>query len=157
MDRLTIGVAAGVLALVAVGLVTAAVMRSQSAEPDPSTPRGVVLAYALAEDRGDGAAAWELLASSTQQRSDRDRYLARVGQTVPTEARVYLTTEGEQISGDGASVVLVRTYAGSGSLFGGGSSSSRTTVRLTQDPAGWRITVPPDEYNLVEPAARNGA
>ena len=156
MDRFTLGVAAGVLALVAAGLVTAFVLRTAPA-PDLGTPHGVVLAYALAEDRGDGATAWDLLAASTQARTDRDRYLARVSLANSAGTSEYLSTEDEQIGGNDASVVLVRTHSGSGSIFGSQAGATRTTVRLTRDPTGWRITVPPDEYNLVSLTTREGA
>lgn len=150
MDKLTIGVAAGVLVLVAAGLATASVLRAHSAPPDLTTPHGVVLAYAAAEDRADGVAAWNLLAMATQTRTDRDEYLARVGRSMPRGTGEYVTTEDEQITGNEASVVLVRAYPGSGSIFGSQANASRATVRMIHEPDGWRITVPPDEYNLVQ-------
>jgi hypothetical protein len=146
MDRFSLAIAGGVVALVAAGLVAAAVLRNQP--PDVNTPSGVVLAYASAEERGDGQTAWNLLAASTQSRADRDRFIAGVNRTNSSE---YVSTESEQIDRDGASVVLVRTYPGSGSIFGGSSYSTRSTVRLNREEAGWRITVPPDAYNLVSP------
>jgi hypothetical protein len=152
MDRFTIGIAAGVLALVAAGLVVATTVRGRSEPPDLTTPSGVVLAYALAEQHGDAQAAWDLLAASAQSRADRDRFLAQAGRTDSAASNEYLTTEDERIDGDTASVVLARTYAGSGSLFGDSRSTVRSTVRLTREPAGWRITIPPDAYNLVGPA-----
>ena len=132
--------------LVAVGLVSAAVLRSQSAPPDLNTPEGVVLAYALAEQRGDAVSAWNLLAESTQARADRDRFLARAA---AGRSNAYLTTEDVQVTGDEASVVLVSTYRGSGSIFGDSGYTNRVTVRLIREPAGWRITVPPDDYLLL--------
>lgn len=146
VDKFTIAIAGGVVVLVAVGLVSAAVLRGQSAPPDLSTPAGVVLAYALAEQRGDAVSAWNLLAASTQARADRDRFIARA--TAP-RSNAYLTTEDVQVTGDEASVVLVSTYRGSGSIFGDGGNTSRMTVRLVREPAGWRITVPPDDYLLI--------
>jgi hypothetical protein len=146
MDRFTMAIVVGVLALVVAGVGAAAIVRGRETPPDLSTPRGVTLAYALAEQRGDGQTAWDLLAPSLQARGDHDRFLARVGnQGGPRE---YLTIEDEQIQIDAATVVLARTYPGSVGLFGGGSSTNRSTVRLARDTAGWRITVPPDEYNV---------
>ena len=145
MDRFTYTLAAGVLALVVGGLATAAVVRGRSAPPNLSTPAGVVLAYAEAEQRGDGLAAWDLLDPSVQARSDRDTFLART----PDGDRVYLTVEDERIDADGATVVLVRTYPGSGGLFGSGGYASRNTVRLARTTAGWRISVPYDSYRLA--------
>ena len=148
MDRFTLAVVGGVLALVAAGLVTAGTLRGQiGARPDPSTPAGVALAYALAEQRGDPQAAWDLLASSAQQRADRERFLARAGHAEPDNT--YLSTEDERLDGDTASVVLVQTYPGTGGIFGRTSYTNRATVRFIREPAGWRITVPPDDFLLL--------
>jgi hypothetical protein len=146
MDRLTVAVVGGVVALVVVGLAVAGFSRGREVPPDLGTPSGVVLAYALAEGRGDGQTAWDLLAPSAQARGDRDRFLARVGSG---QSNAYFSTQDEQVDGDSASVTLLTTYPGSGGLFGGGSSNTRTTVRLARQPDGWRITVPPDGYALL--------
>jgi hypothetical protein len=146
VDRVTLALVAGVLALVVAGLGAAAIVRSRETPPDLSTPRGVTLAYALAEQRGDGQTAWDLLAPSAQARGDHDRFLARVGNQ--GSSREYLTVEDERIQTDAATVVVVRTYPGSVGIFGGGSNATRSTVRLARETAGWRITAPPDDYNL---------
>ena len=54
----------------------------------------------------------------------------------------------EVIDASGASVVLVRTSAASDGIFGSTAYSSRSTVRVTREASGWRITVPPDPYLL---------
>ena len=46
-------------------------------------------------------------------------------------------------------VTLVETYPGSGGILGRTSYTSRATVRLVREPAGWRITVPPDDFLLL--------
>jgi hypothetical protein len=148
MDRFTFAVVGGVIGLVVAGLVAAAVLRGQGPQPDLNTPSGVVLAYGLAQQRGDGQAAWELLATSVKTRYSRDQFLARSGSHASD--REYLTTEDERIDSDGASVVLVRTYPASGGIFGGSGYTNRSTVRLTREASGWRITVPPDPYALTE-------
>lgn len=148
MDRFTIAVVGGVIGLVVAGLVAAAMLRGHAPQPDLSTPSGIVLAYGLAEQRGDGQAAWELLATSVQTRNSRDQFLVRFrGHGSGPE---YLSTEDERVDADGASVVMVRTYPGSGGLFGGSSYTNRNTVRLAREASGWRITVPPDPYVLFE-------
>ncbi|MCA1647967.1 MAG: hypothetical protein LC797_21705 [Chloroflexi bacterium] len=43
---------------------------------------------------------------------------------------------------------VVLAYAGG--IFGPSSYTNRTTVRLTREASGWRITVPPDPYVLSE-------
>jgi hypothetical protein len=148
MDRFTWIVSGGVVGLVVVGLAVAIFLRGREAPPDLNTPAGVVLAYALAERRGDPQTAWDLLAPSAQARTDHDRFLARAGNVGGGE-REYLTTEDERIDADGASVVLVQTSTGSGGLFGSSSYASRSTVRLTRQGTDWRIVVPPDDYLLT--------
>ena len=150
MDRFTFAVVGGVLALVAAGLLTAASLRGQvGSAPDLNTPAGVALAYAAAEQRGDAQAAWDLLATSAQQRGDRERFLARAGHSQPDNA--YLSTDEERVDGDTASVTLVETYPGSGGLLGRATYTNRVTIRLARESAGWRISVPPDDFLLVTP------
>jgi hypothetical protein len=148
MDRLTWAVVGGVLALVAAGLIAAAVVRGRETPPDLATPSGVVLAYALAEQRGDVETAWDLLATSAQDRADRERFLARAASNNSPE-REFLTTEDERIDGDSASVVLVKAYPASGAVFGSNGYSNRNTVRLARNGSAWRITVPPDDFLLI--------
>ena len=148
MDRFTSVLVASVLGLVVVGLSLAAFARGREAPPDLTTPSGVVLAYAQAEQRGDGRAAWDLLATSAQARGDRDQFIARVGSGGDSN-REYLATESEQLdSAETASVTLVRTYPGSSGLFGTSSYSSRSVVRLTREAGAWRIVVPHDDFAL---------
>ena len=63
----------------------------------------------------------------------------------------YLSIEDERTDASGARVVLVRTYASGGGLFGSYNSSNRTTVRLVREDGNWRISAPPDEYLLSIP------
>jgi hypothetical protein len=153
MDRFTWIVVGSVVGLVVIGLAAAALLRGREAPPDLNTPAGVVLAYALAEQRGDPQTAWDLLATSVQARTDHNRFLARAGSRGGGD-REYLTTEDERIDTDGASVVLVRTYTGSGAVFGSSSYANRTTVRLTRQGADWRIVVPPDDYLISGPLTK---
>jgi len=147
MDRLTWAVVGGVLALVLAGVAAATLSRERETPPDLNSPSGVVLAYAIAEQRGDPRTAWDLLATSAQARGDRDRFLARAADH--NSQREYLTTEDERIDGEGASVVLVKTYPPSGGLFSNNSYSMRNTVRLIREGSAWRISVPPDDYLLI--------
>ena len=149
MDRFTWGLVGGVLLLVVVAL-GAAATRGRGEPPDLSRPDGTVLAYALAEQRGDAPTAWGLLSSSLQQSSDYQRYLLRVGSNREADDASF-STEDQHIDGDAASVVLVRTATDSGGWFGsGGTTSTRTTVRLVRKADGWRISVPPDDYALTK-------
>jgi hypothetical protein len=144
MDRFTTSVVGGVLLLIVAGLSAAAILGTRQPEPDLTQPNGVVLAYALAEQRGDVATAWDLLDPSAQARTTRDQFIVRASQR--ESERGYLSTENVQLGSDDATVALIRTYPGSGGLFGSNSYTERSTVRLARGPAGWRITVPHDEY-----------
>ncbi len=147
MDRFTTAVVAGVLLLIVAGLGASAVLRGREQPPDLSLPSGVVLAYAQAEQRGDPAAAWDLLAPSAQARTTRDQFIARAGDD--GSQRGLLSTE--ELGGDENTtrVALLRTYPASGGLFGSRSYTQRSTVVLTRGDSGWRITVPPDDYLLA--------
>lgn len=150
MDRFTLLVVGGVAALVTAGIVASVLVRGNDAPPDLSTPSGVVLAYARAEQRGDAQAAWDLLATSTQQRADHDYFVASAGRDSPADESVYLSTDNEHIAGTTASVVLVTTYADTGGFFGS-SYSTNATVQLVQDNGSWRISIPTDEELLTPP------
>ena len=66
-----------------------------------------------------------------------------VEQFVPQLVREDLDTDGGS-----ARVALLRTYPGSGGLFGSRSYTQRSTVVLARGDSGWRITVPHDDYLL---------
>lgn len=153
MDRLTSLVVASVLGLVVLALAAAAFFRGREATPDLTTPAGVVLAYALAEQRQDPQPAWDLLATSAQARFDHDRFLALAGSRGnerSSSTREYFTTENEHVTADAATVVLVHTYVGSVGFFGSRTYSNTNTVSLTRQGADWRITIPPsDDYLLI--------
>ena len=144
MDRFTCTLAAGVLVLVIGGLATAAWLRGHASAPELTTPGGVVLAYAEAEQRGDGTAAWNLLDAAVQARNDRDTFVART----PREEDAYLAVEDEHVDADTATVVLVRMAPGSGGVFER-TYASHTPVRLRRTGSDWRIVVPPDSYRLT--------
>ncbi|MBV9577217.1 MAG: hypothetical protein JO057_01360 [Chloroflexi bacterium] len=148
MDRFTLAIVGGVLALIGAGLVAAIVVRASAAAPDLSTPSGTVLAYASAERRGDTLAAWDLLAPAEQARLDRDRFLAQASDG--DAQSVYLSTDDEHIDPDaaGASVVLVRTYPGTHLLGAPNSYTVRSPARVVRIDQHWRISVPPDANSL---------
>lgn len=147
MDRFTIALTAGVLALIAAGILVAASLRGREPVPDLTTPGGVTLAYALAEQRGDPESAWNLLATDVKANHKRDQFVLRADQHTD---RALLSTEQEMNDGQTASVVLVRTYPSSGGLLGNSSYSNRSTVRLVREADGWRLSVPPDRWALLE-------
>lgn len=150
MDRFTWGIAAGVLALVVAAVAVAAVERGRAVPPDLGTPAGVVLAYEQALQRGDAERAWELLSTTAQASTRKERFLTRAGVGRPRDDRVRLSVENQQpLDAETATVELVRSYTGSGGPFGfGGSGQSRTTVRLKLEGGQWRISAPPEPYLL---------
>ena len=150
MTRFTWAIVIGVLALVIVSIVLAATLDRTGAPPDPSTPEGVALAYALAVQRGDPEDAWELLASSVKSQTTRDRFLVRASDLRGTYERARLSFENVRVEGDTARLELVRTYPASGGLLGvgSGSYSNRNTVRLVREEGDWRISAPPEPFIL---------
>ncbi len=151
MDRFTWSVVAGVLALVVAGVAAAVLLGRSDAQPNLSMPGGVALAYALAMERGDADQAWNLLATSAQSQTTKERFFQRAGGPRRPDERVRLTTENEQVQGDKATLDLVRTYdGGSGPLgFGSGPVSLRSPVRLALESGQWRIVVPPDPFVIA--------
>lgn len=152
MDRFTWGVVAAVLVLVVAGVGTAAAVRGREVPPDLSTPSGVTLAYTLAVQRGDGVAAWDLLASATQASARRDQFLLRVGAGTGRDDPARTSVEDERVSGETATVSLVRSRPGSGGpgslLFGDGGYTDRNPVGLVREGGEWKLRTPPEPYLL---------
>jgi hypothetical protein len=141
VNRFTVAIVVGVLALVTGSLVLALSFRDREPQPDLATPEGVTLAYALAVQRGDADVAWELLSPSARSQTTRDRFESRLNYR---DGRARLSVEHVHLDGDTARVDLVRTYAPTGSFpFGSSTYASHNTVRLTREPAGWRISTVP--------------
>ena len=148
MTRFTWAIVAGVLVLVVGSLGLVVFLQSRQQPPDLSTPEGVTLAYAAALQSGDLDTAWGLLAESARAQTSRERFAARAGGARGGD-RARLSVEDVHVDGDAARVALVRTYASSGGfLFESSSGSSRATVRLVREPAGWRISTPPEPFLL---------
>ena len=147
MDRSTLALSGCVVGLVALGLILV-VTRPTPPPPDLATPSGTMLAYALAEQRGDGQTAWNLLASDVKQHSDRGQFLGLT--STERSGFEFFATDHEVQNGDSASVVLVRTYRSPsfGLFTTSETSTSRTAVQLGRESGAWRISVPPDEYDL---------
>jgi hypothetical protein len=154
VDRFTWGIVAGVLALVVVGIATAALVREREATFDLSTPSGVVLAFERALHDGDAERAWELLATSTQNTVGRERFLQRAQDLVNVRGNqaVRHTVEDERVTDETATVDLVRTYRSTGLLDFDGGSSARFTVRLVREIGAWRIAAPAEGFLVAEPS-----
>jgi hypothetical protein len=148
VTRSTWAIVGGVLGLVVLALVLAAVMPSRQPAPDLTTPDGTTLAYAVAVQRGDLDQAWDLLATSAKTQVSRDRFITRAEALRGSYERARLSSEDARTEGDTARVDLVRTYPSSGGPFGLGSSSysNRSTVRLVRENGQWRIATPPDPF-----------
>jgi hypothetical protein len=149
VDRFTWAIAVGVVLLVAAGIGAAALAQVRTTPPDPTTPGGATLAYVQAIDRGDGEAAWALLAPSAQAQTTREKFLVRVAPLRDRGERERYSIANERQEGPTARLDLVRTYASSGGPFFGGPSTSRSAVSLVRgDDGQWRITLPPDPFVL---------
>jgi hypothetical protein len=151
VTRFTWAIVAGVLVLVVGSLGLAVGLQSREQAPNLGTPEGVTLAYALALQNGDTDIAWGLLAESTRAQTSRERFAARAsGFRYGDRSR--LTVEDVHVDGDSARVDLVRTFTSRGGfLFASSPGSSHSTVRLTREPAGWRISTPPEPFLVFGP------
>lgn len=151
MTRFTWGIVIGVLGLVAVSLALAFATPSREPTPDLGTPEGVVLAYALAFQRGDAEAAWQLMAESAKGQTTKDRFASRMDNIKSSYARVRLGVENPRVVGDTATADLVRSGSSSRGPFGIGFDSgytNRSSVRLVRENGNWRISGPPEPYVL---------
>jgi len=148
MTRFTWGIVIGVLVLVGVSIGLAAWLPRVEQAPDLGTPEGVVLAYALAMQRAEPEAAWDLLAESTKSRTSRERFVARASGMRGRYQEARLTMENLRVDGDSARVELMLTRPGSRGPFGFGSGSyaDRSLVTLVRQDAAWRIATPPDPF-----------
>ena len=141
----------GVLVLVGGSLALAVTVQTRAQAPDLSTPDGVTLAYALALQSGDTDTAWNLLADSAKAQTSKDRFAARAS-SFRIGDRQRLSVEDVRIDGQSARVDLVRTFPSNGGVFFGSSAGpTRSTVRLTRESAGWRITTPPEPFMVFGP------
>lgn len=153
MDRFTWGVVVAVLVLVAAGVGTAVAVRGREVPPDLSTPAGVTLAYALAVQRNDGPAAWDLLAAATQAGARREQFIQRVAARSGWDDRARVSIEDERIQGqNSATVTLVRSRPGGGGaaswLFGDSGYTARNTVTLVLEGGQWKVRTTPDPHLL---------
>jgi hypothetical protein len=152
VDRFTLGVALGVVILVAIGIAVAAIGVRGQGPPDMSTPEGVALAYELDIQRGEADRAWDLLASDAQHGTTRQEFLARAA-TVNRGGEVRFSVDNARVDGDTAHLDLVRVTPTPGFLgLGGGSYTSSSPVTLVRENGAWRISVPSQPYVVMQPA-----
>lgn len=152
VDRLTLGVALTVLALVALGIGVAIVVGRVQPAPELSTPEGVALAYELTIQRGEPDAAWELLSSQARAATTRQEFVARAS-GLSGRGDVRLSVENVRIDGDTTHLDVVRTIPTSGFLgFGAGSFTTRSRITLVRERGEWRISVPSQPFVIMQPA-----
>jgi hypothetical protein len=132
VDRFTLAIAAGAVALVLVGIATAVLVGHGEPAPDLATPTGVTLAYELALERGEGDAAWELLAAPARAGITRQEFLARAAGL------------------GGRHLDLVRTTPTGGLLgLGAGTYTTRHPVTLELEEGAWRVSVPAEPWLIM--------
>ena len=152
LDRFTLSIGIGVVVLVMIGIVIAAVGARVQAPPDLSTPEGVALAYELDIQRGEADRAWGLLASEAQRGTTRQEFLARAA-TVNRGGEVRFSAENVRADGDTAHLDMVRVTPTSGFLgLGVGSYTTQNPVTLVRENGEWRISVPSEPYVVMQPA-----
>lgn len=134
-----------VIGAVVVASLLAVLLRGEPAPLDPSTPEGVVQAYANAVIDGDIDTAQELLVSEIADDCRR----------VPAGTDDYRVTLLESdVRDDSARVrVLIVTTYDSGSL-GGDSYESEDVFLLTQESGQWRVEAVPWQFAVCEESFR---
>lgn len=153
-DRFLVGIVAGSLLLVVVGIaaVFLAGRAPASTVADPSSPVGVVQAYLEALRAGDADRSYGYLSRTAQATTPRDRYLERFprhsapGQTSQTSR---LLIEPGKLEGDVAEVkVTISRFSSGGGPFSYGTYHQDVTVRLNQENGVWRIAQPTEPYQF---------
>jgi hypothetical protein len=150
VDRFTLAIAAGAVALVLVGIATAVLVGHGEPAPDLATPTGVTLAYELALERGEGDAAWDLLAAPARAGITRQEFLARAAGLGGRGPGARLAVENVRVAGAVAHLDLVRTTPTGGLLgLGAGTYTTRHPVTLELEEGAWRVSVPAEPWLIM--------
>jgi hypothetical protein len=151
IDRLTVGIGAGVILLVVVAIAVAGVATRSQPLPDLATPEGVTLHYELDLQRGEPDQAWDLLSAEAQAGTTRQEFLARAA-SLGRGPDVRFSVENTRVDGNTAHLDVVRTIPTPGFLgLGAGSSTSRNAVTLVRESSAWRISVPSEPFVIMQP------
>jgi len=149
-DRFLLGIVAGSVALVAIGIAAVFLVgRPRTTGTfDPASPAGIVQAYVEAFRAGDSERAYGLLSRSAQTSERRDQYrdrFPRYNESSDSGRRLVIEPVSE--GADTAEVkVTISRFAARSDPFSAGTSHRDVTARLVREDGAWRISQPTEPY-----------
>ncbi|MFN8525518.1 MAG: hypothetical protein U0821_20660 [Chloroflexota bacterium] len=150
-DKFLLGIVAGAVALVLVGILVVVFGARPASPADLNTPAGTTQAYVEAIAAGDAEKAWGLLSASARPSAGLTEYRrrfpsARVAED--SDRRVVLTLASE--TADSAEVrVTISRFSSRIDPFSRSTFHREETVRLVREDGAWRIRQPAEPYSLA--------
>ncbi|MCS7003059.1 MAG: hypothetical protein NZ518_09445 [Dehalococcoidia bacterium] len=135
MDRVTLALALAVVGLVVGAVAAVALIARAPSPPDETSPRGVVIAYLHAVDRGEYERAYGYLASTVTRTLTVDAYERELSRWRDRPRRLDV---GPATIRNGTAVTSV-TWVYRNGLFASASSVT-WEARLIQENGVWRLT-----------------
>jgi hypothetical protein len=142
LDRFTLLIAGGALALVGLLLVIILAQPRNSEPLDESSPAGVVHNFYLALLHEDSLTAYSYLSAEARSTLPYEQFARQLPvRDVPPRIRII----DERIDGDTARVTVRRTYPARGGFFpfGSGESSVEQTIVLRREEGVWKLAPGP--------------
>jgi hypothetical protein len=152
-DRFLLGIVAGAVLLMALGVVAVFVAgRTPAAPPaDPATPVGVVQSYVEALRTSDADRAYTYLSRSAQAAVSLDEYRRQLHRPfVPPTAEQRVLVEPLTQGADRAEVkVTISRFTARVEPFSANTYHRDTTVHLIHEDGAWRINQPTGPYPFL--------
>ncbi len=151
-DRFLIGIVAGAVALITVGIVVAAlgVGRGPTVALDPVTPGGTVQSYIEALRTGDVDRAYGLLSQAAQASWSRDRYRESYPRYAPPSGMEQrLLIETIRVEPERADVRVTISYFTPGNPLFAGTPQQEVEVHLVKEDVAWKIDRPVEPYPFL--------
>jgi hypothetical protein len=148
-DRFLLAIVGGTLLLVLIGVVLVFIVgRGRPTPPaDPNSPAGVVQAYIEAVRAGDANRARSYLTGAGRDEFDRQTRITPLRPTADEHLRIVVDTTSVTDSAAEVKVTVSRFYTRS-DPFSSGTSHRDITVRLVRDGGAWKLSQPPQPYEL---------
>ena len=148
-DRFLIGIVAGTLLLIVVGVIVVFMLgRTRTAPPaDTSTPAGVVQAYIEAVRAGELERSRTYLTREARAEAEARDKNSTYRPTAQDNVRIVVEQVSVTETRAEVKVTTSRFYANS-DPFSAGSSHYDSTVTLVREDGAWRMTQPLSSYGL---------
>jgi len=148
-DRFLLAIVGGTALLVVVSVVLVlTVGRSRPAPPaDPTSPAGVVQAYVEAVRAGDVEQARTYLTDQARADFDDRNRTNSIRPTADDHVRIVVETVATTDTTADVNVTISRFYTRS-DPFSSGTSHYDVRARLVREDGAWRISQPPQAYEL---------